>query len=55
MDTVQLSGVDSTIRTTSGTLAAGAKLLVRERIMTDGNETAKTDFKVNLKWGGFWS
>lgn len=48
MDTVQLSGVDSTIRTTSGTLAAGAKLLVRERIMTDGNETAKTDFKVDL-------
>ena len=46
MDTVQLSGVDTSIRKTSATLGARAKLIVRERIMTDGNETPKTEFEV---------
>lgn len=48
MDTVQIKGVDSTVRKTTGTLAARAKLMVRERIMTDGEETAQTDFDVVL-------
>ena len=48
MDTVQLSGVDSTMRRTSATLAARAKLIVRERIMTDGEERANTQFEVTL-------
>ena len=33
MDTVQIRGVDSTVRKTTGTLAARAKLVVRERKM----------------------
>ena len=49
MDTVQLGGVDSTLRRTSAVLAAGAKLVVRERLMTDGYECAKTDFVVRLE------
>lgn len=49
MDTVQLSGVDDTVRKTNATLAAGAKIIVRERIMTDGNEKAKTEFEVLLE------
>ena len=49
MDTIQLEGVDSSIRKTNGTLEEGAKLIVRERIMTDGNEKAQTDFDVVLK------
>lgn len=48
MDTVQIKGVDSTVRKTTGTLAARAKLIVRERIMTDGEERAETDFDVVL-------
>ena len=48
MDTVQIRGVDSTVRKTTGTLAARAKLVVRERIMTGGYETAQTDFDVTL-------
>lgn len=48
MDTVQLGGVDSTLRKTTATVAARAKLLVRERIMTDGDETAKTEFEVSM-------
>ena len=49
MDTVQLGGVDNTVRRTNAVLAAGARLVVRERLMTDGYETAKTDFNVRLE------
>ena len=49
MDTVQISGVDTTYRKTSARLAARAKLLVRERLMTDGAEAAKTEFTVHLE------
>ncbi len=48
MDTVQLRGVDSTIRKTTAKLGPRAKLLVRERIMTDGTERAETDFVVDM-------
>ena len=48
MDTVQLRGVDSTTRSTSAVLGKGAKIVVRERIMTDGDEEAATKFHVEL-------
>ncbi|MCI8601778.1 MAG: SufD family Fe-S cluster assembly protein [Oscillospiraceae bacterium] len=48
MDTTQLGGVDRTRRVTKGRLAARAKLVIRERLMTDGDEQAKTDFEVEL-------
>ncbi len=48
MDTVQLGGVDKSLRKTSAKLGARAKLIVRERIMTDGVEFAKTDFDVSM-------
>ena len=48
MDTVQLGGVDSSVRKTTAKLADRAKLLVRERIMTDGEEKATTDFVVEM-------
>ena len=49
MDTVQISGVDSTMRRTTATLAAGARLVVRERLMTTGTEWARSDFDVTLE------
>lgn len=49
MDTIQLSGVDSTDRKTRGTLGKNAKLIIKERIMTSGKEYAKTDFVVTLE------
>lgn len=49
MDTVQIRGVDRSVRKTSAKLAARAKLVVRERIMTDGEEYAQTDFDVVLE------
>lgn len=49
MDTVQLGGVDFTSRVTRAVLDKDARLIIRERLMTDGNEQAKTDFEVSLK------
>lgn len=48
MDTVQLGGVTTSTRKTHASLAAKARLIIRERLMTDGEETAKTDFDVFL-------
>lgn len=49
MDTIQLSGVDTTGRKTTAKLAENAKIVVRERLLTDGEEYAKTDFDVILE------
>ena len=48
METTQIKGVDSTDRKTSAKLADKATLIVREKIMTHGNQFAKTDFTVDL-------
>ncbi len=48
MDTVQLGGVDHTLRTTRAQLGPRARLVIRERILTDGEEQAQTDFSVEL-------
>ena len=52
MDTSQLGGVDCSKRLTKAKLAAGAKLVVRERLLTDGEEKADTDFMVELNGAG---
>lgn len=46
MDTVQIKGVDSTIRKTSAKLEKGAKLVVMERLMTHGRQHAESYFDV---------
>ena len=48
METAQIKGVDSTDRRTTAKLADGATLIVREKIMTHGEQFAKTDFEVDL-------
>ena len=48
MDTIQLGGVDRSTRSTSAELGNGAKIIVRERIMTDKSEEAVTKFSVKL-------
>ena len=48
MEMVQIKGVDSTERTTTADLAAGAKLVVRERLMTHGTQNAVSDYEINL-------
>lgn len=49
MDAVQIKGVDSTKRVTRATLKAGAKLVVMERLMTHGVQTAESQFDVYLE------
>ena len=48
METTQLSGVDSTDRKTTAKLKDNATLVIKEKLMTSGVETAKTDFTVDL-------
>ena len=48
MEMVQIKGVDSTKRNTTANLAAGAKLIIRERLLTLGTQEAVSGFVVNL-------
>ena len=48
MDTTQIRNVDSTVRTTNAVLLKGAKLVIRERLMTDDDQVAETNFKVEM-------
>jgi len=48
MEMVQIKGVDSTDRKTVAELAAGARLVVRERLLTHGDQTALSSYEVKL-------
>lgn len=48
MEMVQIKGVDSTVRTTKAELADNATLIVRERLMTHGKQTATSVYEVEL-------
>lgn len=48
MEMVQIKGVDSTKRTNLAKLEAGAKLIVRERLLTHGSQDAESDYVVEL-------
>lgn len=48
METAQIKGVDSTYRTTRAKLADKATLIIHEKIMTHGKQSATTDFSVDL-------
>ena len=52
MEMAQIKGVDSTHRTTLAELKQGAKLIVRERLMTHGEQHAVSVYKVMLNEDG---
>ena len=52
MEMVQIKGVDSTVRDTKAELAAGARLVVRERLMTHGDQNAVSNYVVELNGEG---
>ena len=52
MEMVQIKGVDSTNRVTRADLAANARLVVRERLMTHGSQVALSSYDVNLNGDG---
>ena len=52
MEMVQIKGVDDTKRTTKAELKAGAKLVVRERLMTHDGQRALSAYEVSLNGAG---
>lgn len=48
MDTSQIGGVDRTQRVTRGEVGKNARLLIRERLFTEKEQVARTDFEVTL-------
>lgn len=52
MEMEQIKGVDSTERTTLCELKAGARLVVKERLMTHGGQHAVSSYQVNLNGAG---
>lgn len=52
MEMEQIKGVDSTERSTMAELKEGAKLAVKERLMTHGVQSAKSEYMVTLNGSG---
>ena len=52
MEMVQIKGVDSTVRVTKAKLEKGAALVVRERLMTHGNQVAESLYETYLNGDG---
>ena len=48
METVQIKGVDSTKRETRAQLGKNAKIVIKESLMTHGNQDAESRFHVDL-------
>lgn len=52
METSQIGGVTRTRRVTKGTVGKGSSLIVHERLMTEKDETASTEFSVDMNGEG---
>ncbi|MBQ7936342.1 MAG: SufD family Fe-S cluster assembly protein [Clostridia bacterium] len=52
METTQIKGVDSTKRVTTAKLGEEATLIIKEKIMTHGEQWAETDFTVDMDGEG---
>lgn len=48
MESIQIKGIDSTNRITRATVGANASFVVTERLMTHGDQIARSEFEVNL-------
>ena len=48
MDTTQIKGIDSTERVTTAKLGERATLIVREKLMTHGEQTSHSEFTIDL-------
>ncbi|MBQ8599973.1 MAG: SufD family Fe-S cluster assembly protein [Clostridia bacterium] len=52
METTQIKGVDSTKRVTTAKLGTESTLIIKEKIMTHGEQYAETDFTVDMDGEG---
>ena len=48
METAQIKGIDSTDRITKAKIAENGTLVVKEKLMTHGNQMARTEFEVDM-------
>ena len=48
METVQIEGVDNTKKSYKRRFEDRAQLVIKEKLMTSGNQNATTEFQVNL-------
>jgi len=48
IDTIQIEGVDSTLRVTNASLENNTTLRISEKIMTSKNQSGKTEFEIDL-------
>ena len=52
MEMIQIKGVDDTVRKTFASLKDGARMVVRERLMTHGDQNAESVYEVTLDGDG---
>ncbi len=52
MDTIQIRGIDSTLRDTQFYCEAGSEVVVTERLLTHGAQTAESDMTIQLNGRG---
>ena len=52
MNTTQIGGVDSTLRKTTAVLGKNARMIVKEKLLTEGAQTAESDFVITLAGEG---
>ena len=52
LETTQIKGIDSTTRVTRARLREDSNLVIREKIMTHGTQSAVTDFTVDMDGAG---
>ena len=52
MDTIQIRGIDSTLRDTQFYCEAGSEVVVTERLLTHGAQTAESDMTIQLNGQG---
>ncbi len=52
LETAQIGGIDDTLRTTVAEISESASLLIHDKILTDGSQTAKAEINVELAGDG---
>ena len=52
LETSQIGGIDDTLRVTSAKLAAGASIIIHDKILTEGDQKAKAELAVEMNGDG---
>ncbi len=52
LETSQIGGIDDTLRATSAKLAAGASIIIHDKILTEGDQRARAELSVEMNGDG---